>query len=128
MAQILIDTNVLVDVIRGFTPTIHQLEEIETESELCVSVITEMELIVGCKKKQDLKSVESFLDNFEIISIDSNTANQAIKLLRTYRLSHGLLMPDALIAASVIENDLLLFTRNQKDFQFIKGITLVPID
>lgn len=84
MAQILIDTNILVDVIRGFTPTIHQLEEIETESELCVSVITEMELIVGCKKKQDLKSVESFLDNFEIISIDPNTANQAIKLLRTY--------------------------------------------
>ena len=40
-------------------------------------------------------------------------------------LSHGLLIPDALIAASVIENDLLLFTRNQKDFQFIKGITLV---
>ena len=87
-----------------------------------------MELIVGCKNKKDLNSVESFLDNFEIMSIYSNTANRAIELLRTYRLSHGLLIPDALIAASVIENDLLLFTRNQKDFQFIKNITLASID
>jgi len=41
-----------------------------------------------------------------------------------YKLSHGLDMPDSLIAATAIELDMSLFTYNKRDFRFISGIRL----
>lgn len=39
-------------------------------------------------------------------------------------LSHGLAIPDALIAATSLETGLRLFTYNVRDFKFIKGLNL----
>jgi predicted nucleic acid-binding protein len=44
--------------------------------------------------------------------------------MEKYKLSHGLLIPDAIIAATAITYDLKLFTYNIKDFIFISGIRL----
>ncbi|MEL6815110.1 MAG: PIN domain-containing protein, partial [Cyanobacteria bacterium J06598_3] len=65
-----------------------------------VSVVTYMELIVGCQNKRSLQSVESFLEDFKLVSIDPAIAEQALQMLKQYRLSHGLLIADALIAAT----------------------------
>nr|MDQ2686882.1 PIN domain-containing protein [Armatimonadota bacterium] len=43
-----------------------------------------------------------------------------------YRLSHGLLIPDALIAATALVHDIPLLTKNQRDFRFIAGLRLLP--
>jgi predicted nucleic acid-binding protein len=51
----------------------------------------------------------------------------AIELIKTYRLSHGLAIPDALIAATAIITELELFTYNQRDFRFISGLKLFSI-
>jgi predicted nucleic acid-binding protein len=50
----------------------------------------------------------------------------ALDLLRQYRLSHGLLIPDALIAATAIATNLPLVTKNQRDYRFISGLQLFP--
>ncbi|MEY4904394.1 MAG: hypothetical protein RLZZ292_2209 [Bacteroidota bacterium] len=39
-----------------------------------------------------------------------------------YSVTHGLQIPDALIAATAISNQLLLFTENKQDFKFIPEI------
>ena len=46
--------------------------------------------------------------------------------MKKYRLSHGLLIPDALIAATAIEADTPLVSKNQKDYRFIKDLQLLP--
>ena len=51
-----------------------------------------------------------------------------IRLYKQYKLSHGLDMPDSLIAATAIELDLSLFTYNIKDFRYISGIRLYEIN
>lgn len=43
----------------------------------------------------------------------------------SYFLSHGLLIPDALIAATAVEEGLTLFTRNLRHFQMIPGLTAI---
>ncbi len=48
-----------------------------------------------------------------------------VSLLRSYRLSHGLLIADALIAATALALDRPLVTKNQRDFHFIEGIHLL---
>jgi len=49
-------------------------------------------------------------------------STRTIDLIRTYSNTHGLLLADALIAATCLENDLTLVTYNVKDFHFIQGL------
>jgi predicted nucleic acid-binding protein len=87
-----------------------------------------MEVISGCKNKQSLKAAEIFLERFHSFSIDPESSDIAVRLLRRYNLSHGLLTADALVAAISIRNALPLLTRNQKDFRFIEELELVPTE
>jgi predicted nucleic acid-binding protein len=41
-------------------------------------------------------------------------------------LSHGLLIPDALIATTAIITETSLSSKNQKDYRFIKNLELLP--
>lgn len=49
-----------------------------------------MELIVGCRNKTELKYLDKFLEDFDIISLSYEITQKAIDLLREYKLSHGL--------------------------------------
>ena len=44
--------------------------------------------------------------------------------MANYSLSHKLTIPDALIAATALANDLELYTLNIKDFRFIENLRL----
>jgi len=52
----------------------------------------------------------------------------ATQLIRNYRLSHGLALPDAVIGATAIYYQIPLYTYNQKDFRFLPEIKLLQLD
>ena len=54
-------------------------------------------------------------------------SKRAIQLVDQFNLSHGLLIPDAIIAATAVVHRIELFTYNVKDFQFIPDIKLYKI-
>ena len=127
MAQlILIDTDILIDAGRKVGEAIVCLERVEQQATLGVSTITQMELIVGCRNKAEYRIVERFLRRFEVVSLNEATSATAVALLRRYRLSHGLLIPDALIAATALTVEVPLVTKNQRDYRFIEGLELLP--
>ncbi len=51
-------------------------------------------------------------------------SDQAVELLSDYRLSHGLLIADAFIAATAIVFAIPLLTKNQSDYRFIPNLNL----
>uniref|UniRef100_UPI000492F6F7 hypothetical protein n=1 Tax=Pedobacter borealis TaxID=475254 RepID=UPI000492F6F7 len=61
-----------------------------------------------------------------IILINERINLTAINLMQSFKLSHGLAIPDSVIAATAIETKLKLFTYNLKDFRFISDLTLYP--
>jgi predicted nucleic acid-binding protein len=122
----IIDTDILIDTARCIDEAVSAVQQIEDKSSLAVSAVTQMELIIGCRNKKELKSLEHFLQRFEIISLNEQISDTATHLLKTYRLSHGLLIPDALIAATAIVTDTPLASKNQKDYRFIKDLKLLP--
>jgi len=126
--RVLIDTDVLIDVSRGIEGTLALLDNTAAIATLAVSVITQMELMVGCRNKSEQQILERFLSRFEVIHINESISTQAIKLLRQYRLSHGLLIPDALIAATALVTGYPLLSKNQNDYRFIQGINLLPFN
>lgn len=122
----LIDTDVLIDVGHDVEIAVSTLQNIESSSDPAISIITQMELVVGCRNKVELRELNGFLERFYIINLDQNISYIALELLKQYRLSHGLLIPDGLIAAAAIEMDIPLISKNQRDFRFIDRLNLLP--
>lgn len=122
---ILIDTDILIDVGKGIKQAVNTLDRMEDETVLGISVITQMELIVGCRNKSELRVVEKFLRHFSIIHLNDPVSKKGVDLLIHYRLSHGLLIADALIAATALIIRSPLLTKNQRDYQFIKDLQLI---
>ncbi len=124
--MVLVDTDILIDVARGAPEAVRWLRQAEKHSLVAVSVITEMELVVGCRDKTELHSLDCFLGRFRIIPLDEPISSTSAGLLRQYRLSHGLLIPDALIAGTATALGLPFATKNLRHYRFITGIRLLP--
>lgn len=80
--------------------------------------------MVGCSNKKDFVALQRFLSDFKIIQLTSEISNKTVELFKKYRLSHGVLIPDMLIAATALVTDVTLCSKNKKDFQFIEGLKL----
>ncbi|MGB9889902.1 MAG: type II toxin-antitoxin system VapC family toxin [Anaerolineae bacterium] len=124
--SVLIDTDVLIDAARGMSAALAYLKRIEEQEQASISIITEMELIVGCRNKRELRALERFLAHFRVIPVNPQISSTAVELLRQYRLSHGLLIADALIAATALFLEIPLLTKNQSDYRFVSGLQLLP--
>lgn len=121
----LVDTDILIDAGRGISDAVTCLQNLKSSSSLAISIVTQMELIVGCANKAELKILEHFITQFDVIKIDQYISDKAVELLRLYRLSHGLLIADSLIAATAIVYNCPFITKNQRDYRFIQGLNLL---
>jgi predicted nucleic acid-binding protein len=125
MQTLLIDTDILIDIANGDATAQTYLQAASQTHQLSVSVITVMELIVGCRNKTELQSLNQFLEQFALQPLNAATSSKAIQLMQDYRLSHNLLIPDALIAATAITIMIPLLSKNQKDYRFIPDLNLL---
>lgn len=126
--QIICDTDVMIDYLdnqRKRHPETKKIleEQIELDN-IVLSAITGMELQLGAVSKSDLRKITAKLSRFNLALINEEITFQNFELISTYRLSHGLTIPDGIIAATSLVSGLELFTYNKKDFKFIKDLNL----
>ncbi len=121
----LVDTDILIDAGRDVPEAVAYLKGIKATSTLTISVITQMELMVGCRNKAELQKLDKFLNQFQIIKLNEAIADKAVELLRVYRLSHGLLIADSLIAATALTSNMAFLSKNQRDYKFIAKLNLL---
>jgi hypothetical protein len=126
-AAMIVDSDVLINASREQSDAIDFLIRSGESEILRVSVISYLELQAGARNKQELRRIEKFLNRFELITIDEAISLRSISLMQQYRLSHGVTLPDALIAATALERTELLATGNSRDFAFIEGLTLAAL-
>ena len=125
MSSTIVDSDILINVGRGDQEAIDCLSRLEKTSVLAVSVVTQLELIVGCRNKTELNDLEKFFRRFQILKINDQISDLAVDLIKQYFLSHGLLIADGLIAATAIFYSEEFITKNQRDYRFIKGLKLL---
>jgi len=125
--KIICDTDVLIEFFdekkSRHSQTVSSLKKIGIEN-ILISAISKMELIKGTLHKEHSKQVAKKIKRLDTILLSPEITIRAIKLLNLYHLSHGLSIPDALIAATSLETELELFTYNVRDFKFIDGLHL----
>ena len=87
--------------------------------DLAVSVITTGELFYGARDKLELVKMKKHLALMKQIPLNEEISRRFLALLEEYALSHKLSVPDALIAATALSQNLPIYTLNLKDFRFI---------
>ena len=80
--MVIVDTDILIDVGREVREAVNCLQQIEQKFSLAVSIVTQMELIVGCRNKKELTTLEKFLERFHIIRLDEQISDLATDLLK----------------------------------------------
>ena len=123
MEKIILDTNILIEILKGDRKTIEKVESLGCE--LCISSVTAMELYYGAINKAEVSKLEKFISLFTLIYPDETVSQKAMELVKRYAKSHSLDIPDSIIAATALMEKCELFTYNRKDFRYIDGLKLV---
>ncbi len=110
MAEVLIDTDVFIDHLRGNRPLRPGSNVVH------YSVVTRCELFAG--RRTDEKVVRELLEPFEELAVDREVAERAGRIRR----ESDVRVPDALIAATALLHGLAVVTRNVRDFAPIRGL------
>ena len=112
----LLDTDVLIDFLRGRRAARALVESFESAGEVpLISIVSVAELIAGMKAGEE-EATMRFLAILGKIPIAEEVAFTAGRLLSTFQQGHRLELGDALIAATAIEYDATLVTRNVKHY------------
>jgi predicted nucleic acid-binding protein len=119
----LVDTDVLIWYLRGHTGVARFLNELP---ELKLSAVTYMELVQGCRDRQELDRLRKDFSRREaaILPISEEISNRATALLEVHFLGDGLMFADALIAATALERKFALCSANAKHFRPVRGLEL----
>jgi toxin FitB len=111
MTDVLLDTDVLIDHVRG-------RRRLEIGAHMSVSVITRTELYAGHQREEP--AVQALLEQMGELDVDPAIARRAGRIKR----EAGLKIADALIAATALEHQLPLMTRNLRHFERVAGLTM----
>jgi len=74
--------------------------------------------------KKEIQTIKKDIEHLILMNINDLISQKFIELMLKYTKSHGLAVPDALIAATAIINNVKLYTLNVKDFNFIDDLIL----
>lgn len=113
MADLLVDTDVLIDHLRGTV----ELRRPARASIHC-SVVTRSELLAGPEEQEP--AVRRLLASLLEVPVSPAIADAAGLIRR----DAGIAIPDALIAATALSLNLELRSRNRRDFERVAGLRL----
>ena len=118
---IFLDTSVLIDFYRKQQKQNSYFFQLtDLYKVFAISVITEYEILIGSNNVQDSFWV-SFFEKVTILPFTSSVNNEAVKIYRQLKTENKLIaIPDILIAATAISNNLALATLNTKHFKGLK--------
>jgi len=121
----LLDTDVLIDVQRGYVPALAWFEGLDEVP--LVSGFTVMELIQDAPSAQHVRKALKLVSPFPIVWPTEAEYSRALADFTAYHLSHGLGVLDSLIAACAIGRSATLCTFNVKHYTPVSGlVTLQP--
>lgn len=117
MKAVLVDTDVLIEVLRGReAKLLARWEELAGSAvPVAYSPVTSAEIWHGVREGEE-ETVEALLAAMICIPADAKIGRKAGEYLQRHRKSHSVELGDALIAATAVLHQLQLWTRNRKHY------------
>ena len=124
---VLVDSDILIEVSRGRDAFIvsRWMELSASDAVILFSPVSVAELWAGARAAEH-DALNRLFESLVCVPIDPETGRKAGEYLRRYRKSHSVELGDALIAASAVSSDAMLWTRNRKHYP-MKELSLYPL-
>ncbi|MBI2329943.1 PIN domain-containing protein [Candidatus Daviesbacteria bacterium] len=123
MQKVVLDTDIIIDFTRKASTYLRDLLDLADQKQirLFIAAVGVAELMSGKETLQTdkLRDLKLFVKRLEFVPLDCDLSEIAGFLIRDNK---GLGLGDAIIAATAISLKAKLATRNNKDFQDIKGL------
>ena len=121
--RLCVDSDILIDYLRGIQVARDFFISQAGSFNFFISVVSIAEIYSGkeTKNRSKLRQIEQFLKNFSVLPIAPDIAQLAGQIRRDLNKPFA----DALVAASVLSNDMILATRNIKHFKDIKNLQII---
>ena len=114
--MVILDTNVLIDYLRGSSPARHAVEARGSRDDLAASEITRIELLAGMRPGEE-EAVGELVRGIAWVPVDEVVATRAGQFAQTWRRSHrGIELADYAIAATARVLAAELWTTNVRHF------------
>lgn len=120
--MILLDSDVLIDLLRKHPPAAGWFGALHEDEELVVPGYVVMELIQGCRNKVEQDRVQRELATYGVVWLSQTDCDMALDVFAVYRLSHNAGLLDVLIGQTAVALGVPLHTFNQRHYSFIPGI------
>jgi predicted nucleic acid-binding protein len=117
MSDVLVDSNILIDVLRQRKPDVVRrwMDLVNGDEMLFYSPVSLAEIRHGMRKGEQ-ESIERIFLGMRCVPIEEEIASRAGDYLRAFHASHAVALGDALIAATASVHQLDLWTQNRKHF------------
>jgi predicted nucleic acid-binding protein len=120
--QFLMDTNAVIDFLGNKLP-ISGMKFLSGVVDAIpnVSVVTKIELLGFNASEENYKILSNFINDATVLDLSNKVVEKTIEI----RKKHKTKLPDAIIAATALVNDLALISRNISDFKNIEGLKIL---
>ncbi|HOP27756.1 MAG TPA: type II toxin-antitoxin system VapC family toxin [Candidatus Sabulitectum sp.] len=120
-AQIVMDTDILVDYLRGYPPAVEYIRR--NADSISIPAMVTAELYAGARDEEELETLDRFLGLFTLIPITAGIARAGGLYAKRYGKSHGIGLADAVIAAAAESRGAALKTLNVKHYPMFGNLT-----
>lgn len=129
MLKFMLDTDICIYTIKN-KPEIVRKAFTAHDGQMCVSAVTQMELIYGAEKSSDpsrnLVEVEGFLARLDVLDYDGPAATHTGQLRAELARAGTPIGPyDQMIAGHARSRGLIIVTNNQREFDRVPGLRSV---
>jgi predicted nucleic acid-binding protein len=119
-AEPLLDSDVMIGYLRGYPEALSFVRSLPARP--LMSAVTVGELFSGVRDGKERADLDAILLAFRVIPVSKDIAIRGGLLRRQYRPSHGVQLPDALIAATAEIAGADLHTLNVKHYPMFPGL------
>lgn len=117
----LVDTDVLIDYLRGHPDAVRYLED--HVDEVSISVVSVAELFQGVRDGLERTKLSKMISALVVLPLTEEIAEMAGLYRRDYRASLGCGLADCMIAAMAAQHGLELVTLNARHFKMLPRTT-----
>jgi hypothetical protein len=108
------DTNILIDFLRGRPDAVTWIDALEEN--VAISAVSVLELYGGALSQREERDIWALRQELTCLPIGEEIGERAGSFMRHFGKSHGIDIPDAIIAATAEHHGLRLATLNVKHF------------
>jgi predicted nucleic acid-binding protein len=120
----LLDTNIVIEISRRVPEAVKWMGE-HSDTSFALPVLVYMEMIDGVQNSEDKVRVLKVMKTFAVIHLTEDDSRWAQGQHAAFKLSHGVGIGDALIAAPAARLKVPIYTLNTKHFAPLSDITAV---